>query len=607
MTEYFLKNLFSQKNFILLFSFVAVFTISTSAELKAQIPQLETEAQTPEEPEYPDDELGRRTPRSSIAGFISAVADKNYDLAGAYFMDGEPDTASEEHTELAQRLEIMLNQRGQIMPYSWLSSDTEGRTDDDLPNHLERVGTITISGESFDVLLEKVEGPDGGPLWLISDQTIEYIQEFSEVDERALIIDRLLPDYLENNEWGGVPIGQWFIMIILAIIAYTIAWFTITLLLFLIPLVWKRARTEPTEGILLAFALPLKLYLAVWLFVVATRELGLSIILRQRISGITVVVGLVALLILLWRLSEFIGVFSQRRMSSRGNLSGVSVVLFLKRAAKIAIVIFGIIAVLGAFGVDVTTGLAALGIGGLALALGAQKTIENFVGSVTLITDQPIRVGDFCKVGDTIGHVEKIGMRSTRIRTLARTVVTIPNGEFSSNKIENYAHRDKFWFNTVIGLRYETTPDQIRFLLVELRAILYAHPIVTSDTARVRFIELGADSLNLEVFTYIKVTTYDDFLEVKEDLLLRIMDTVGESGTGFAFPSQTIYFGKDTGLSKDKSKSAEEKVRQWKEKGELQLPKFDPEHIKEIEDKIHYPPDGSAEQKSKGTGKIPGL
>ena len=566
----------------------------------------EEEQESPEQ-QYPDDPLNRRTPRSSIAGFISAVADQNYDQAGAYFKDNIPGSTSPAHALLAQKLEIMLNRYGQIMPYSWLSSEISGRTDDNLPNHLEKVGVINLSGESLDVLLERVEGPEGGPLWLISDQTTEYIREFSELDEEGLLVDRLLPESLENNNWGGVPVGQWLVMLVLVILAYTLAWFTVTLLLYLIPLVWRRARTEPTNGVLKAFALPLKLYLAVWLFVVGTQELGLSIILRQRISGITVVVGLVAFLILLWKLSEFIGRFTQRRMSSRGNISGVSVVLFLKRAAKIAIVVFGIIVILGTFGVDVTTGLAALGIGGLALALGAQKTIENFVGSVTLITDQPIRVGDFCKVGNTTGTIEKIGMRSTRIRTLNRTLVTIPNGAFSSSEIENYAFRDKFLFNPIIGLRYETTPDQIRYLLVELRAILYAHPMVTTDTARVRFINLGADSLSLEVFTYIKVPTFDDFLEVKEDLLLRIMDTVGESGSGFAFPSQTIYFGKDTGLSAEKAKSAEEKVQQWKEKGELQLPRFDPEHIKEIEDKIPYPPEGSAGQKSKGTGTLPGL
>lgn len=607
-----IKNLekiliFKRKNFLSLS--LIMFLLMPGTQLQAQLlnTQPSEEEQASEEDKFPDDPLDRRTPRSSIAGFISAVAEKDYEIAGAYFKDGEPNSASQEHAELAQKLEIMLNQYGQIMPYSWLSSETSGRTDDNLPNYLDKVGVIHLSGESFDVLLEKVQDPNGGPLWLISDQTIEFIQEFSELDETGLIINRFLPDYLENNEWGGVPIGQWLVMIVLIVLAYTLAWFTITLILYLIPLVWKRARTEPTNGILRAFALPLKLYLAVWLFVVGTQELGLSIILRQQISGITVVVGLIAFLILLWKLSEFIGGFTQRRMSSRGNISGVSVVLFLKRAAKMVIVVFGIIAALGAFGVDVTTGLAALGIGGLALALGAQKTIENFVGSVTLITDQPIRVGDFCKVGNTVGTIEKIGMRSTRIRTLNRTLVTIPNGAFSSSEIENYAHRDKFLFNPTIGLRYETSPDQIRYLLVEVRAILYAHPMITSETARVRFTTLGADSLSLEVFTYVKVLTFDDYLEVKEDLLLRIMDVVGESGTGFAFPSQTIYFGRDSGLSQEKTKSAEEKVRYWKEKGELQIPRFDPEHIKEIEDKIPYPPEGSAEQKSKGTGTIPGL
>ncbi|MCY2688020.1 mechanosensitive ion channel family protein [Salinimicrobium sp. TH3] len=566
--------------------------------------QSETES---EEPEWPEDALTRRTPRGSVAGFISAVAEKNYDVAGEYFNIPEGEFEDDRSAELARELQILLNQRGQIMPYSWLSKDSEGRLDDDLPNHLERVGTISISGEDYDILLEKVEGPLGGPLWLFSDQTVQYIEELSVLEENVLLLGRIMPPILERYELWGATIGQWLAILLLAAFSYVVAWLIIHFFLFIIPLIWKRARIEPTAGVLKAFALPVKLYLAVWLFVMLSQEIGISIILRQRFSGISIIIGLLAFLILLWRLSEFLGNFSTNRMSSRGNLSGVSVALFLKRAAKIAIIIFGIIAVLGTIGVDVTTGLAALGIGGIALALGAQKTIENFVGSVTLITDQPIRVGDFCKVGDTVGTVEKVGMRSTRIRTLARTVVTIPNGEFSSSKIENYAHRDKFWFNTVIGLRYETTPDQIRYLLVELRTILYAHPIVTSDTTRVRFIELGSDSINIEIFTYIKVSTYDEYLEVKEDLLLRIMDVVGESGTGFAFPSQTIYFGKDAGLSKEKSKTAEEKVRQWKEKGDLQLPKFDPEHIKEIEDKIPYPPEGSAEQKSKGTGTLPGL
>ena len=606
MTRIRFQNPIFKKNYFILFSLILSLQF-WPATMHAQIPGMQSETEEPAEPQWPDDALERRTPRGSIAGFISAVAEKNYEKAGEYFKVGEGEAEDARSAELAQHLEILLNQGGQIMPYSWISRSVEGRTDDDLPNHLERVGTIDSSREDFDLLLEKVEGPEGGPLWLFSDQTIQYIEELSALDENVLLLNRIMPDILERYELWGATVGQWLAIILLAAFSYAVAWLFTHFFLYIIPLVWKRARTEPTAGVLKAFALPVKLYLAVWLFVMLSTEIGISIILRQRFSGITIVIGLLAFLILLWRLSEFLGTFSTNKMSSRGNLSGVSVALFLKRAAKIAIVIFGIIAILGAIGVDITTGLAALGIGGLALALGAQKTIENFVGSVTLITDQPIRVGDFCKVGDTLGTVEKIGMRSTRIRTLDRTLITIPNGEFSSSKIENYAHRDRFWFHPTIGLRYETTPDQIRYLLVELRSILYAHPMVTSDPARVRFTTLGADSINLEIFTYVKVSTFDEFLEVKEDLLLRIMDVVNESGTGFAFPSQTIYFGKDTGLSKEKSKSAEDKVRQWKEKGDLQLPKFDPEHIKEIEDKIPYPPEGSAEQRNKGTGTIPGL
>lgn len=594
-----------KRNKILLFGLVLLLQLWPLTAVHAQLPGTQTEAEVEEEPEWPEDALGRRTPRGTVAGYIAAVAEKDYVEAGEYFNTPDLEIENDWSAELARKLEMLLNQRGEMMPYSWLSKETEGRLDDDLPNHLERVGTVTTSKESFDILLEKIEGPAGGPLWLFSDQTIQYIEELSALEEDILLLNRVMPEILEQYELWGASLGQWLAILLLAAFSYAVSWLIIQFFLYIIPLAWKKARTEPTSGVLKAFALPVKLYLAVWLFVMLSTEIGISIVLRQRFSGITIIIGLLAFLILLWRLSDFLGNFSTSRMSSRGNLSGVSVALFLKRAAKIAIIAFGIIAILGAIGVDVTTGLAALGIGGLALALGAQKTIENFVGSVTLITDQPIRVGDFCKVGDTIGIVEKIGMRSTRIRTLARTLVTIPNGEFSSSKIENYAHRDKFWFNNIIALRYETTPDQIRYLLVELRAILYAHPMVTSDTARVRFIELGSDSINLEIFTYIKVATFDEYLEVKEDLLLRIMDVVAESGTGFAFPSQTIYFGKDTGLSKEKSKTAEEKVRQWKEKGDLQLPKFDPERIKEIEDKIQYPPEGSAEQKNKDSDPIP--
>ncbi|NJL09080.1 MAG: mechanosensitive ion channel family protein [Methylacidiphilales bacterium] len=251
-------------------------------------------------------------------------------------------------------------------------------------------------------------------------------------------------------------------------------------------------------------------------------------------------------------------------------------------------------ALLHVFGIDFTTALAALGIGGLAIALGAQKFFENLIGSLTLILDQPVRVGDFCRFGTALGTVEDIGMRSTRIRTLDRTVLTVPNGEFSALHIENFSRRDRFWFHPTLSVRYDTDPEQMRFLLQELRAMLYAHPRVDPDPARVRFIRLGAFSLDIEIFAYVYAVNMDDYLEVQEDLLLRCMEIVAKSGSGFAFPSQTLYVARDSGRDGEKATAARDSVKQWQEAGELQVPRFHPDRIRELRNTIDYPPPGAA-------------
>jgi MscS family membrane protein len=236
------------------------------------------------------------------------------------------------------------------------------------------------------------------------------------------------------------------------------------------------------------------------------------------------------------------------------NQSAVSAILFLRRMLKVALVIVGAILILDTLGFDVTTGIAALGIGGIALALGTQKTVENFVGSVTIIADQPVRVGDFCKIGDIKGTIERIGMRATQVRTNDRTVVTIPNGDLSSMKIENYAHRERFWFHPVFNLSVQTTPDQIRKLIGDLRHVLLTHPRVNPAPARVRFIEVGLNGVKIEVFAYVDTADIEVFFEIQEELLLKMMEVVENSGTQFMLPSQTIYFADDRGLPKQESR-----------------------------------------------------
>jgi len=233
-------------------------------------------------------------------------------------------------------------------------------------------------------------------------------------------------------------------------------------------------------------------------------------------------------------------------------------------------------------------------VGGIAVALAAQKTVEHLFGGLSLIADQPVKVGDFCRFGDQVGTVERIGMRSTRVRTLDRTVVTVPNAEFANLRLENFAERDRIWLRLTLGLRYETTPDQLRHVLIRLRELLYAHPRIDPDPARVRFVGFGAYSLDLEIYAYVRTSDFSEFLAVREDLYLRIMDVVATSGTGFAFPSQVNYASGD-GLDASRARQAEAEVEQWRAEGRLPLPEFPAERVTRLRDTLDYPPRGSAQ------------
>jgi len=237
--------------------------------------------------------------------------------------------------------------------------------------------------------------------------------------------------------------------------------------------------------------------------------------------------------------------------------------------------------------------VAGLGVGGLAVALGAQRTFANFIGSLILFANKPIKVGDFCRYGDQVGTVESIGLLATRIRTLERSVVTVPNAEFSEMKIDNFTVRDQRLLKTVLQLRYETTSEQLRFILARLRELLAGHPKVLPSPARVRFVGYGAYSKDLEVFAYLDCTDHDVFLAIQEDILLRIEDIINEAGSGFAFPSQTAYFTRDRGVDAKRGSAAESEVERWRTRGRLPFPEFDEEERRRIDNVLDYPPKGS--------------
>jgi MscS family membrane protein len=246
-------------------------------------------------------------------------------------------------------------------------------------------------------------------------------------------------------------------------------------------------------------------------------------------------------------------------------------------------------------GLPIMSVLAGLGIGGLAVALAIRPTLENLIGGVILYIDKPVRVGDFCSFGNTTGMVETIGIRSTQIRGLDRTLVSIPNARFADMEIVNWARCDEMMIKEVIGLRYETTDDQLRYFLATLREMLHAHPRINGDTVRVRFSGYGDSSLNVTIRVYVKTREWNDFYAIREDIFLRIFKLVNEAGSGFAFPSRTIYMGKDEGLDTDTAKRAADRVKAWRRSGQLPFPNFAQDSLDRIEDTLDYPPKGSQE------------
>jgi MscS family membrane protein len=208
--------------------------------------------------------------------------------------------------------------------------------------------------------------------------------------------------------------------------------------------------------------------------------------------------------------------------------------------------------VLGVLGFNLTTALAGVGIGTLAVGFGAQKTIENLFGGVSVLGDEVIRVGDVCKFGDRTGTVEDIGLRSTRVRTEERTLLAIPNGTVATINVENLSRRDKMLFKTVLGLHTDTSQEHVRTVLSEMRRVLNGNPKIESNSVRVRLIELTSSALNVELVCYVLTQDFNEFAAVREDVLLEIMNLVEDSGASLASLSQRLYLSPDPASSKSR-------------------------------------------------------
>jgi MscS family membrane protein len=223
------------------------------------------------------------------------------------------------------------------------------------------------------------------------------------------------------------------------------------------------------------------------------------------------------------------------------NPASRSLVPLAGRIGKVAVFAIAVVALLSDFGYPVASLVAGLGIGGLAIALAGQKTLENLFGAFSIGADQPFREGDFVKVEDFVGTVEAIGLRSTKIRTLDRTLISIPNGKLADMRLESFAARDRLRLACIIGLVYETTAAQVREVLAGFEKVLRDHPKIWPDAVIVRFQSFGDSSLNIEVMAWFQTSDWGEFQLIRQDILLAFMEVVENAGTSFAFPTRTVH------------------------------------------------------------------
>lgn len=542
-----------------------------------------------EEPKGPVDEFDRGTPQTSMEGFLAATRDGDYERAAEYLdlRRLRRGKAEEEGPTLARQLKISLD-RGLWVDVDSLSNQPEGRKEDGLPAYRDLVGRVEIPDGNVEILMQRVPRGDGVSIWKISSATVRQIPVLWE-HFRPEPLWAYFPPVLLEHKVAGLSFAAWIVLT--AVVGSSVlAGFLATRVILFVLSRWR----SRFGGLLNRFVTgPFRLMIAVLVFSAIRQQFRAALAVKAILVALENTVLILAVAWILLRLVDVAGQAIRDRLLRRGQFQGIALIPGLVRGVKIVIVGFTMVFMLNAFGYQVTALMAGLGIGGIAVALAAQKSVENLIGGVTIYADRPLRVGDFCRFGDRVGTVEEVGLRSTRVRTLDRTIVSIPNADFSGFELENFSVRDKIWFHPRIGLRYETSPDQIRYILVQIRKMLYSHPKVDPDPARIRFAGFGAYSLDLDIFAYVKTTDYGEFLEVAEDLNLRIMEIVAEAGSSFAFPSQTTYIENGKGLNEARAREAEGQVDQWRQHNELYLPGFPQAKVHELRDTLDYPPNGS--------------
>lgn len=480
------------------------------------------------------DPFGRQTPRSTVQGFIKALSENNASLAANYVSLSSGDNS----VESVRQLKLALDTGGRLNTELQINNTPSGDLADQLPPLLEKVGTITTPDQVIDIILVRKLDDHGGDYWQISNETLEIIKS-SDISATPSLIDKYTLEPLQDKMIGGYNLADVFAVLLLSLICIAASYVLFAVIYLLLKIFYPKVRNKPLP-IDIKFVLPLALVLTSLILYEVMVYAGVSVTVREPVNRIKDIVGWFASTWLLLRVVDAIFSRAERQSYKRNQTERVSILSLLHKIVKALLLILASIFIFGNLGFDLTTGIAALGVGGLALALGAQKMIENLVGSVVIVADQPVRVGDYCKFGDLEGTVVDIGIRSTRLRTLNRTIVTVPNGEFSSMSIENFASRDMFHFLHNVYIKRNVDATTLDHFLKKMEDFLVDHELSNSEWTQVRISELRQDCMVIEFRAYVYASGADEFYDKQTRLLIEILKEMEKYPVEHALETQRL-------------------------------------------------------------------
>ena len=528
------------------------------------------------------DIVAESTPLSSMLAVREALRERDYTKAGQYLdMRYLPEELSG-HTpeELVQELALVWNQQN-IIDISALSDDPRGNMEDGLPSYRDLVGTVTISSGEIPILLQRVPDGEGGHVWKFSNATVAKIPEMWEelgFSPVALYLREILPEF----RFMGMENFQ----VLATVLFFLFAWPLAALISNLLLRIALKIPNHFPKGITRFFRRPFRFFLFILIARLLVNQMGLS--LSARILLESSGVDYIAYTVLLLGLISLFRDYQIRKMEHQGNVQYVALMKPFTTILHVLVVIGIALFWAERAGYDMSTILAGLGVGSLAVALAAQKTLENVIGAITLYTARPVKAGDFCRFGQTVGTVEEIGLRSTIIRTPDRTRVFIPNSVFSSVEVENYSSRDRIRYFRQLQLQM-TTADQLRVILADLRKMFYSHPKVLQDSVSVRLekVEQALALVRLEAGA--STRDFQEYLTVAEDINLRIIELVHNVGAAFSGPGQVLQLRKFKQASDEETARVEAVLQEWREQDHRPFPDYSAEEIKQFRGTIDFP------------------